>query len=112
MNYKPDLPYDTPVKLFNPTYETVLGAPKKVYPEKGELVFCKFKTYGGTETTINGQLTVVDTANVETWYRPDITSASQIRLGSKKYEVMGEPEDIEQRHQILKFKVRGVNGGT
>ena len=110
--YKPDLPYDTPVELFNPTYETVLGVTKKVYPEKGELVFCKFKTYGGTETTVNGQIAVVDTANVETWYRPDITSASQIRLGSKKYEVMGEPEDVEQRHQILKFKVRGVKGGT
>ena len=110
--YKPDLPYDTPVELFNPTYETVKGVTKKVYPEKGELVFCKFKTYGGTETTVNGQLTVIDTANVETWYRPDITSASQIRLGSKKYEVMGEPEDVEQRHQILKFKVRGVKGGT
>lgn len=110
--YKPDLPYDTPVELFNPTYETVKGVTKKVYPEKGELVFCKFKTYGGTESTVNGQLTVVDTANMETWYRPDITSASQIRLGSKKYEVMGEPEDVEQRHQILKFKVRGVKGGT
>lgn len=110
--YKPDLPYDTPVELFNPTYETVLGVTKKVYPEKGELVFCKFKTYGGTESTVNGQLAVIDTANVETWYRPDITSASQIRLGSKKYEVMGEPEDIEQRHQILRFKVRGVKGGT
>lgn len=112
MSLKPDLPYDTPVELFNPTYETVKGVSKKVYPEKGELIFCKFKTYGGTETTVNGQLTVVDTANVETWYRPDIISASQLRLGAKVYEVMGEPEDIEQRHQFLKFKVRGVKGGT
>lgn len=109
---KPDLPYDTPVKLFNPTYETVRGVTKKVYEGEGELIFCKFKTYGGTETTVNGVLTVVDTANVETFYRPDITSASMIRLGNKDYEVMGVPEDIEQRHQILKFKVRGVRGGT
>ena len=110
--YNPDLPYDTPVELFNPTYETVLGVTQKVYPEKGEPVFCKFKTYGGTEATVNGQIAVIDTANVETWYRPDITSASMIKLGSKKYEVMGEPEDIEQRHQFLKFKVRGVSGGA
>lgn len=112
MNYKPDLPYDTPVVLFNPTYNSTKGVNKKVYPEKGELIFCKFKTYGGTETTVNGQLSVVDTANVETWYRPDITSASQIRLGGKSYDVIGEPEDIEQRHQILKFKVKGVKGGA
>ena len=112
MSYRPSEPYCTPVELFNPTYETVKGTTKKVYPETGELIFCSFKTYGGTETTINDQLAVVDTANVETWYRPDITSASQIRLGGKKYEVIGEPEDIEQRHQFLKFKVRGVRGGT
>lgn len=110
--YKPDLPYNTAVKLFNPTYETVRGVTKKVYEGEGELIFCKFKTYGGTETEVNGVLTVVDTANVETFYRPDITSASMIRLANKDYEVMGVPEDIEQRHQILKFKVRGVRGGT
>ena len=109
---KPDLPYDTPVELLNPTYTTVKGVQKKTYPEKGELIFCKFKTYGGTETNVNGVLTVIDTANIETWYRPDITSASQIRLGSETYEVMGKPEDINQRHQFLKFKVRGVRGGT
>ena len=73
---------------------------------------CSFKTYGGTETTSNDVLMVIDTAKIETWYRPDITSASQIRLGSKVYEVMGEPENIEQRNQFLQFKVRGVKGGT
>lgn len=112
MSYRPSEPYCTPVELFNPTYETVKGVTKKLYPETGELIFCSFKTYGGTESVVNDQLTVVDTANVETWFRPDITSASQIRLGNKRYEVMGEPEDIEQRHQFLKFKVRGVKGGT
>lgn len=109
---KPDLPYDTPVSLFNPTYETVRGVSKKVYEGEGEVIHCKFKTYGGTETTVNGVLSVVDTANVETFYRPDITSASMIKLGDKEYEVMGVPEDIEQRHIILKFKVRGVRGGV
>lgn len=112
MSYRPSEPFTTAVQLFNPTYETVKGVAVKKYPEQGELIWCSFKTYGGTETTVNDQLSVVDTANVETWYRPDITSASQIRLGAKVYEVMGEPEDIEQRHQFLKFKVRGVKGGA
>lgn len=112
MSFRLDLPYDTPVELLNPTYKTVKGVTTKIYPEKGEIIFCKFKTYGGTESTVNGQLTVIDTANIETWYRPDITSASMIKLGAKSYEVMGEPEDIEQRHQCLIFKVRGVKGGT
>lgn len=112
MSYRPAEPYCTPVELFNPTYEVIKGVNKKVYPEKGELIFCSFKTYGGTESNVNDQLTVVDTANIETWYRPDITSASQIRLNGKRYEVIGEPENIEQRNQFLKFKVRGIKGGT
>lgn len=112
MSYRPSEPFSTVVELFNPTYNTIKGVPVKSYPETGERINCSFRTYGGTESTVNDQLTVVDTANIETWYRPDITSASQIRLGNKVYEVMGEPEDIEQRHQFLKFKVRGVKGGT
>ena len=112
MSYRPSEPFTTPVELFNPTYTVEKGRTVKNYPESGERIMCSFKTYGGTESTVNGVLTVVDTANVETWYRPDITSASQIRLGAKVYEVMGEPEDIEQRHQFLKFKVRGVKGGA
>ena len=112
MSYRPSEPFSTPVELFNPTYVTIKGVPKKVYPETGEVINCSFKTYGGTESTTNDILTVIDTAKIETWYRPDITSASQIRLGAKVYEVIGEPEDIEQRHQFLKFKVRGVKGGA
>ena len=112
MSYRPTEPYCTPVELFNPTYEVIKGVNKKVYPENGELIFCSFKTYGGTESNVNDQLTVVDTANIETWYRPDITSASLIKLGNKQYEVIGEPENIEQRNQFLKFKVRGIKGGT
>lgn len=111
MSYRPKEPFNTVVSLYNPTYDSVKGVTVKEYHLIGTLN-CSFKTYGGTESTVNGVLTMVDTANIETWYRPDITSASQIRLGAKVYEVIGEPEDIEQRHQFLKFKVRGVNGGT
>ena len=112
MSYRPSEPFSTPVLLLNPTYSTVKGVTKPVYPESGEVIWCSFKTYGGTESTTNDVLAVIDTANIETWYRPDITAASRIKLGSKTYEVMGEPEDIEQRHQFSKFKVRGVRGGT
>lgn len=110
--YRPKEAFTTPIHLLNPTYTSVKGVTVKEFPETGELIFCSFKTYGGTETTVNGVLTVINTANVETWYRPDITSASRIKLGSSVYEVMGEPENIDQRSQFMKFKVRGVNGGT
>jgi SPP1 family predicted phage head-tail adaptor len=109
--YRPRSPFTTVVELHNCVTEKVLGVVTKKYTKVDD-IFCTFKTYGGTETTSNDLLVVNDTAEIETWYRPDITSASQIRLGAKIYEVMGEPEDIEQRHQFLKFKVRGVKGGA
>lgn len=111
MSYRPREPFSTIVELFNPTYTTVKGVRVKSWTKTDD-INCSFKTYGGTESITNDVLAVIDTANIETWYRPDITSASQIRLGTKVYEVIGEPEDIEQRHQFLKFKVRGVKGGT
>ena len=112
MSYRPQEPFSTAVLLLNPSYSEVKGVPIKSFPETGELFYCSFRTYGGTESTSNDVLTVIDTANIETWYRPDITSASRIKLGNKTYEVVGEPENIEQRNQFLKFKVRGVKGGS
>ena len=111
MSYRPKEPFSTVVELFNPTYTTVKGVRVKTMVSAGN-INCSFKTYGGTEATTNDVLTVIDTANIETWFRPDITSASQLKLGNKVYEIIGEPENIEQRNQFLKFKIRGVRGGT
>lgn len=110
--YKPDLPYNTLLELFNISeIKTVRGVDVPEY-SKTDDIYCKFKTYGGTESTVNGVLSVIDTANVETWYREDIVSSSRVKLGTKVYEVMGEPENIEQRNHIIKFKVRSVRSGT
>lgn len=109
--YRPSEPFNTRALLYNAKTETVKGVPVKKYEYVGE-INCLFKTYGGTETSINDVYSVIDTATVETWYREDITASSQLRIGSKTYEVLGVPEDISLRHQFLKFKVRGVQGGS
>lgn len=109
--YKPSEPFSTVLELQNPVYSTVQGVTKKTY-KTIDRINCIFKTYGGTESNVNDVYSVIDTANIETWYRPDITAASRLKLGDKEYEVIGEPEDISQRHQFLKFKVRGIRGGS
>ena len=110
--YKPDLPYNTRAQLLNVTGSSVVrGVDVYEYGVIGD-IFCKFRTFGGTESTVNGVLSVTDTANVETYYRPDITSSSRIQLNNKVYEVIGEPENIEQRNLYLKFKVQAVVGGV
>lgn len=114
--YRPSLPFSTPLLLLVPTYETKQGVKVKSYTDStgGILIYGTFKTYGGTETTSNGVLMVEDTATIETWYRPDINSNCRIALAGSEavYEIIGQPEDINQRHQWLQFKVRRIKGGA
>lgn len=107
-------PFYIPVLLLQPIYETVKGVRKKTYPETGELIYCSFKTFGGTESNVNGVYSIVDTANIETWYRPDIKSDCAIKLcdSGAVYEIMNEPENINMRNQYCKFKAKRIKGGA
>ncbi len=112
----------TPCMLLSPVESNVLGVHKKDYPQNGEQFNCNWKSYGGTEVANNGVLTIEDTATLVCWYNPAIRANCRIvRLADGKdeagkwragYEIMGEPENIEQRNMILQFKVRRVKGGA
>ena len=114
--YKPSLPFFVPLIVLTPTYTTVSGVKKKTYPspENGILIYGTFKTYGGTERDVNGVYSIEDTADIETWYRPDITSNCRIAVADTNaiYDILGEPENINMRNQYLKFKVMRVKGGA
>lgn len=111
--YRPSTPFNTPMWLFVPMMILAKGSRKYIYPETGEKIFCSFKTYGGTETIVNGVLSVEMTAVIETWYRPDITSNCELEdINGNRYEILGAPENINQRNQYLKFKIRAIRGGA
>ena len=82
--------------------------------EEGIRINGSFRTYGGTERDVNGLFVVDDTAIIETWYRPDIKADCRIYIPDNRvtYEILGTPEDIELRHQYLKFKVQAITGGA
>lgn len=111
-NYKPTVPFNVSAFLFAPTTKTVKGVTKKTYPKDGELFYCSFRTFGGTERTSNDILIVENTAVIETWYNPNITSDCKINVGGLDYEILGTPENINMRNQFMKFKVRAVKGGA
>lgn len=126
-DYRLEISNPIPLVLLIPTTDKVKGTYQKKYPtieealkEKDDynnsvnLFFGSFKTYGGTEKTVNGVYSIEDTANIETWYRPDITSNCRIARADDGavFDIINEPEDINQRHQFLKFKVRRVKGGA
>lgn len=112
----------TATRLQTPTGGKAFGVNKNIYADAAGVVMVNWKSYGGTETTSNGVLSVEDTAQVVCWYRPDICSGCRlVRLkdgffedGKPKavYEIIGDPENIEMRNQFLKFKVRRVKGGA
>lgn len=114
--YRPSLPFTVPLIVLKPTYSKSGGVRAKVYPEvkDGFKIYGTFKTYGGTESTVNGVYSIIDTADVETWYRPDITSDCMIVLAETgaKYEILGDPENINRRNMFLKFKVQRDKGGA
>lgn len=115
-NYRPNLDNMIPLFLLIPTYSTVSGVEVKSYPswENGSLFYGSFKTYGGTERDVNGLYSIIDTAVIETWFRPDIKSDCRIGVPSTGaiYEIINEPENVNMRNQFLKFKVKRFKGGA
>ena len=103
----------TAMQLQIPTVTTSYGVAKKTYTD-GDVVMCNFKTYGGTESLENDILSVIDTAQITCWYRPDIKSDCRLKRLSDGavFEIVGDPENLEMRNQILYFKVQRVKGGA
>ena len=112
--------FNAAMVLLVPSYSDDYGVENKTFPavdDKGENVFeffGNFKTYGGTETTVNGAYVVEDTAIIETWYNPIFTSDCRIyvRDNGGYYDILASPENINLEGQYLKMKVRRVKGGA
>lgn len=104
----------TPVKLLVPTgVEKKVGVERYIYPTDGDVIFVNWKSFGGTESVVNGILSIIDTATVTTWYRPDIAAKCRLRReDGAVYEIVSEPENIELGGKFCRFKVQRVKGGV
>ena len=127
-DYRLEIKNPIPLVLLIPKSITqVKGVNKKEYPTIEEalaikdkndnsinLFFGSFKSYGRTEKIVNGIYSIEDTANIETWYRPDISSNCRIARTNDGaiFDFINEPENINMRNQFLKFKVKRVKGGA
>lgn len=109
-------PLNVPLMLLIPEYTNSYGVDNKIYPDinDGILIYGSFRTFGGTERNVNGLYSIENTATIDTWYRPDITSACRIGLPETGaiYDILGEPENIAMQNQYLRFKVIEVKGGA
>ena len=104
----------TPVMLLSPA-ETKRYNGVDYQEERQEIgtIFVNWKSYGGTETTVNGVYSIEDTAQVTTRYRPDIKANCHLKLADRRiYEIIGEPENPDMANRYLVFKVKRVKGGA
>lgn len=103
----------TPVILQTATYTNVQGVNKKTYTD-AETLFVNWSSYGGTETNRDGVVVIEDTAQVMTWYNPNITSGARLKRTADGaiYEIFNEPENFEMRNMIMSFRVRRIKGGA
>lgn len=112
--YKVKQPFNVPAKILFATFKKINGVSKKVFVESEETVFVSAKSYGGTEQVINDNYVIVDTMEIETWYRPDITSECNLKLldDNSEWEILNSPENVDRMNQVLKFKVKRIKGGA
>ncbi len=112
--YKPSAPFGVAMRLLVPVLSDSYGVVGKEFPppEEGILFFGSFRTFGGTENESNGVYTLIDTATVDTWYRPDITADCRVYTPNtgKTYEIVGQPENIDMRNQFIRMTLRAVGG--
>ena len=103
------------MKLLIPTETKVKGSTKKTFPDPetiNKIFFGSVKTYGGTENYNNNVYTVYDTATVETWYRPDITSDCRIYIcgTGETWDVISRPEDMTCGISLCSLRRRKSEG--
>lgn len=109
--------YSKRLQLLNPVIKKFEGKTYKEY-EEGLLFWASFKSYGGTDlkgSEDKGNLfTVIDTVNITTPYHPDFKSGCRVKDldNNAIYDIINEPEDIECRHMITKFKMQRIKGGA
>lgn len=112
-NFRPKSAFETrtAVKLLKPTVSTYHGVQQTTYPQTGDVVFVNWKSFGGTESTVNGVLSVLDTATVTLRYRPDVKAGCRfLRTDNAVYEIKGEPENVDLNGLWLICKVERVKG--
>lgn len=113
--YSPPAQFNVPMRLLVPSVEIIQGVTQKIFSslENSALFFGSFRTFGGTENLSNGVHTLISTATVDTWYRPDIKPDCRIFLcdTGEIYDIISDPENIDRKNQYLQFKVR-KSGGT
>lgn len=106
--------FNTPVKLQIVGETSVFrGVTSKKYVDS-DTFNCSWKSKDKTEKQVNDVWVIEDTAEITCWYNPKIESNCRlVNLKTNKvYEIIGEPENVDNLNQRMIFKVKNIRGGA
>ena len=89
--FKPNIQQmSTSIRIQHRVSTDVNGAPDISYVDADPaLDFCNWKGKGGTESVQSGSVTIMDTAELTMWFRPDVTERDRVM-----------PEDVLNSWQL------------
>lgn len=98
----------TPIQILKQEKVNTSGYIEIKNTEASEVLWCVWKSYGGTETDVDGLSLFQDTATIECRYSPQIKQNDIIKnlLTNAEYQIITVPDNINQLNQYLRFKVK------
>jgi effector-binding domain-containing protein len=72
----------------------------------------KFKLKGTSEISANGLTVVNDKTTFITWYKADYASKDILSIGGVDYQIIGTPENTENRGRYSVLNLERISGGA
>lgn len=72
----------------------------------------KFKLKGTSEMNANGLTVVNDKTTFITWYKADFESKDILSIGGVDYQIIGTPENTENRGRFSVLNLERISGGA
>lgn len=72
----------------------------------------KFKQKGSLETNANGVTAVVTKTTYTTWYKATYKAADVLTINGVDYQVIGDPENVENRGRYTIMELEKLSGGA
>jgi len=70
-------------------------------------IAAKVNMFQSDETVIGMQFSALQVGKVEIRYRTDLKSDCRVKFQGKYYNLVGNPIDVDNRHRISFFRIKG-----
>ena len=101
----------TPAEHKKPTTQIINGHNQKTYTAVGTIKG-KFKQKNTSELNANGIVIVETKITFTTWWSNNLTAQDILTINNIDYEIVGDPENVEQRSRYAVLTLRLIKGGA